>query len=178
MKKVIIIRYGHRIYRDSRMTTHIALISRALGANGMILTDIEDKALYETIQNINSRWGSMFYIEMGVNWKTIITQIKKNNDLLVHLTMYGLNLDKKIIKRIKNQDKNIYIFVGSQKVPSEIFNLADFNIAITNQPQSECGALAIFLDRIFERKTLNINFSNAKIRIIPTEHEKKVEKVQ
>jgi len=35
MKKVIVIRYGHRPARDQRMTTHIALIARALGADGI-----------------------------------------------------------------------------------------------------------------------------------------------
>ncbi len=175
MKKVIVIRYGHRPARDQRMTTHIALIARALGADGMIMTDVADEKIESSIRNVNENWGSNFFIEMGIKWRALINKIKENNDLLIHLTMYGLRLDEDIIDEIRGFNKNVYIFVGSQKVPSIIYNLADYNISITNQPQSECGALAIFLDRLFKGKNLYLEFENAKFKIIPARHGKKVE---
>ena len=41
-----------------------------------------------------------------------------------------------------------------QKVPAEAYELADFNLGVTNQPHSEIAALAIFLDRYQKGKEL------------------------
>ena len=46
--QVVVLRWGHRS-RDARLTTHVALTARALGASGMILTDIADAKLKETL---------------------------------------------------------------------------------------------------------------------------------
>jgi len=150
------------------------LIARALGAAGMILTE-PDQSVKESIERINDRWGSKFFVEIDEHWRKRIAKIKQDGDTLVHLTMYGLRLDKDVSDRIKALKKDIYVFVGSQKVPSEIYHLADYNISISNQPQSECGALAIFLDRIFEGETLYQEFPDAKYRIIPDPSGKNVE---
>ncbi|HEY1211802.1 MAG TPA: tRNA (cytidine(56)-2'-O)-methyltransferase, partial [Nitrososphaera sp.] len=61
-----------------------------------------------------------------------------------------------------------------EKVPHEVFELADYNIAISNQPHSEIAALAIFLDRIFRGKQFKNTFAGAKLRIVPTKKGKKV----
>jgi tRNA (cytidine56-2'-O)-methyltransferase len=53
--------------------------------------------------------------------------------------------------------------------------LADWNVAVTSQPISEVSALGIFLDWLFEHRRLQGEFANAKLRIVPTEHGKKVE---
>jgi len=66
------------------------------------------------------------------------------------------------------------VVIGAAKVPVEMFSLADFNIAIGNQPHSECAALAVFLDRLFNGKELCLEFKDAKIKIIPQKHGKKV----
>ena len=57
------------------------------------------------------------------------------------------------------------IIIGSEKVPKEIYEKADFNIAIGNQPHSEVAALAIFLDRYFKGSQFNKKFEG-KLRII------------
>lgn len=176
MNELIIVRYGHRMIRDMRMTTHIALIGRALGADGMILTNFSSNKVQDTIEKMNSRWGGSFFVKMGVDWKDLLEEIKKNKNLLIHLTMYGIELDKKVINNIQESSKDVYILVGSQKVPGEVYSNADFNIAISHQPQSECGALAIFLDHLFESKTLYQEFDNAKLKIIPQSHGKEVKK--
>jgi tRNA (cytidine56-2'-O)-methyltransferase len=51
-------------------------------------------------------------------------------------------------------------------------------VAIGNQPHSECGALAIFLDRYFKSNSLSKEFENAKLRIIPQPNGKKVIKIE
>ncbi|MBD3226553.1 MAG: tRNA (cytidine(56)-2'-O)-methyltransferase [Candidatus Lokiarchaeota archaeon] len=177
MNKIIIIRYGYRLVRDYRITTHLALVARALGCDGMIITDIEDKKVQKTIKKINSQWGGEFFIKQGIKWKKIISQIKKNDDLLIHLTMYGEKLEQSIIEEINSFEKDIYIFVGAKKVPAEIYKEADFNLAISFQPQSEVGALAIFLDRLFVGKGLYRTFKDAKLRIVSSKDGKKVKKL-
>ncbi len=86
--------------------------------------------------------------------------------------MYGINIDDCLDKIPRN--KEILVIVGSQKVPKDIFQLANFNIAIGHQPHSEIAALAIFLDRLFQGKELERKFEGAKIKVIPQERGKKV----
>ena len=70
------------------------------------------------------------------------------------------------------------LLVGSQKVPGEFYSeeVSDFNVAVGNQPHSECSALAIFLDRFFEGKELGASFEKAKIAIVPKERGKEVKR--
>jgi tRNA (cytidine56-2'-O)-methyltransferase len=91
--------------------------------------------------------------------------------------MYGLNVDD-IISKIKNSNNNsdILIIIGAEKVPSEVYKLSDYNIAVGNQPHSEISALAIILDRIHEGKQFKLNFESAKMKIIPSVKEKRIEK--
>ncbi|TMI35687.1 tRNA (cytidine(56)-2'-O)-methyltransferase, partial [Candidatus Bathyarchaeota archaeon] len=46
--RTFILRIGHRVYRDSRVTTHVCLTARALGADGVIIADREDKVVEST----------------------------------------------------------------------------------------------------------------------------------
>ncbi|MGC2387528.1 MAG: hypothetical protein WA460_10645, partial [Nitrososphaeraceae archaeon] len=55
-----------------------------------------------------------------------------------------------------------------------VYTLADYNVAIGNQPHSEIGALSIFLDRVFKGEELKKNFRGAKLRIIPNGKGKRV----
>jgi len=70
------------------------------------------------------------------------------------------------------------VIVGSRKVPSEFFSKAvsDFNVAVGNQPHSECSSLAVFLDRFFEGQELSKDFEDAKIKIIPQVRGKNINK--
>ncbi len=81
-----------------------------------------------------------------------------------------------VLDRIRKQNRNLLILVGSQKVPGEFYSseVSDFNVSIGNQPHSECAALAIFLDRFFEGKELTKTFEKAKIGVIPQERGKKL----
>jgi len=69
------------------------------------------------------------------------------------------------------------LLVGSQKVPPEFYSaeVSDFNVAIGNQPHSECAAVAVFLDRYFEGRELSKRFENAKMRVTGQARGKKIE---
>lgn len=164
---ITILRIGHRISRDKRITTHVALVARAFGADN-ILIDNEDKKIEETIRSTCSRFGGDFKIETGIDRKKII---KNWDGAVVHLTMYGDELDKSINKIDKTKD--LLIIVGAEKVPPQIYEMADFNVSAGNQPHSEVAALAIFLDRLNDGRWLNKQFKG-KIEILPSDKGKKV----
>lgn len=162
-----ILRIGHRISRDKRITTHVALVARAFGAD-KIFIDTEDKKIEETIRSTCNRFGGKFKIETGVDRKGII---KNWSGTIVHLTMYGEELGKSINRIDRNKD--LLIIVGAEKVPPQIYELADFNISVGNQPHSEVAALAIFLDRYTNSMWQKKRF-NGKIEILPSDKGKKV----
>jgi len=164
---ITVLRIGHRIGRDKRITTHVALVARAFGADDIII-DTKDEQIEKNIRSICKRFGGDFDIKTGANHKKIIKQWKGN---IVHLTMYGETLDTSINKINKNRD--LLIIVGAEKVPPDIYEMADFNISVCNQPHSEVAALAVFLDRYNDGKWQEKRF-NGKIEILPCNKGKKV----
>ncbi|MCL2172456.1 MAG: tRNA (cytidine(56)-2'-O)-methyltransferase [Nitrososphaerota archaeon] len=177
-QKIVVLRWGHRIHRDSRLTTHCALTSRAMCASGFILADIEDKSIEKTIKAITKHWGGNFVFEMGTNWRNVVRDWKAKGGIVAHLTAYGENIQSSdVLNRIRETGKDILLLVGSQKVPGEFYStdVSDFNIGVGNQPHSECSALAIFLDRFFEGKELMVEFEKAEVKIIPQKHGKNIE---
>jgi len=173
--RVYVLRLGHRPLRDRRISTHVALVARAFGADGIIFADIVDRKIEEKIRDVVNRWGRKFKIEFGIPWKKVIVNWKKKGGIIVHLTMYGENIETSdVLERIKRSSTNILVVVGAEKVPAEVYKIADFNVAIGNQPHSEVAALAVFLDRLFEGRELTKEFKGAKIRIIPSPRGKKV----
>ena len=179
MSKVVVLRWGHRPHRDARLTTHVVLTARALAASGLMISDVKDKKIKETVEKVTEDWGGLFFFEMGVSWKKAVKELKAKGGIVVHLTAYGENIQTSdVLQRIKASEKDILVVVGSRKVPNEFFSksVSDFNVAIGNQPHSECASLAVFLDRFFEGKELAKSFENAKIRIIPQKRGKKLAK--
>ena len=175
-KEVVVLRWGHRTHRDARLTSHVALTARALGASGFLLSDIADKKIEETVEKVTSKWGGKFFFEMGTSWRTSVREWKAKGGIVVHLTAYGENIETSdVLDRIRKTERSVLVIVGSQKVPADFFseNVSDFNVAIGNQPHSECAALAVFLDRFFEGRELGRKFDKAKIRILPRERGKK-----
>jgi tRNA (cytidine56-2'-O)-methyltransferase len=79
--------------------------------------------------------------------------------------MYGINIEN-AIGDLQKENK-VLVVIGAEKVPREMYELADYNLAIGNQPHSEIAALAIFLDRVFKGKQLKKDFKGAKLKIIP-----------
>lgn len=164
---IAVLRMGHRVPRDNRMTTHVALVARAFGAD-TIFVDTKDKALEKTIRSVCTRFGGNFSIKTGVHPKTVLSQWP---GVIVHLTMYGTALSDAL--NTIPLDTDILIVVGAEKVPAFLYELADVNVAIGNQPHSEVAALAVFLDRITNGMWQKKKFSG-RVEIIPCKKGKQV----
>lgn len=173
-KDVRILRIGHRPERDQRVTTHVGLTARALGARGMYLA-AADKGVTESIADVTGRWGGDFFCSDNVRWRSCIKEWKAKGGIVVHLTMYGINLPD-AIGEIRPHDK-ILVIVGAEKVPGDIYGLADYNVAVTGQPHSEISSLALFLDHLFSATELLSDFPGARIRIIPSRAGKRTEEM-
>jgi tRNA (cytidine56-2'-O)-methyltransferase len=148
-----------------------------LCAAGFILSDVEDSSIAKTVNKMTKRWGGTFQFEMGTPWKKAVHDWRANGGVVVHLTAYGENIQTSdVLGRIKNSNKDILVLVGSQKVPGEFYSsdVSDFNVSVGNQPHSECSAVAILLDRVFEGKELARDFEKASIRIIPRKRGKEI----
>jgi len=165
--EIVVLRVGHRIDRDRRVTTHVGLCSRALGAQGMLLA-ASDRSLVSTIRDVVQRWGGNFWIRDQVNWRQEIAKWKHDRGTVVHLTMYGQNLPN-VINHLETE--RLMVVVGAEKVPPDLFKLADYNVAITNQPHSEIAALSIFLDHVQRGQELTAEFSG-RTRIVGNLNEK------
>ncbi len=179
MTRTVVLRWGHRPVRDARLTTHVALTARALGASGLILSDIEDVGIKETLQKITQNWGGSFFFKMGTPWRTVVRDWKARGGVVVHLTAYGENIESSnVLKCIKASGRDVLVVVGSQKVPREFFSkaISDFNVAIGSQPHSECASLAVFLDRFFQGRELTKKFRENKVRIVPQSRGKMIER--
>ena len=180
LPRVVVLRWGHR-HRDQRLTSHVALTARALGASGFIMADMTDPKVKETVDRIMERWGGDFEFEMGKPWKRVVKDWKAKNGVTVHLTAYGENIQTSdVMQRIRNTGKDVLVIVGSQKVPPNFYSesVSDFNVAVGNQPHSECSSLAVFLDRYFEGREFSKDFAgNAKMKIVPQVRGKKVVEV-
>lgn len=164
---IVVLRLGHRPSRDQRVTTHVALTARALGA-AEVWVSTKDEVLEKTIQGVVGRFGGKFRIKTGVEWRKAI---KAWEGEVVHLTMYGESLSKALPTIGKRKD--LMIVVGAEKVPREVYDLATKNISVGNQPHSEVAALAIFLDRYFGGKTLEKRFGG-RLTIVPNPRGKTV----
>ncbi len=166
---VYVLRLGHRPTRDKRISTHVALTARALGCGG-IYVSTKDQELEESVRDVADRFGGAFFIQTGVRWKTILKEFKGTK---VHLTMYGIHVDDAVPRIRKEAQEDMLVIVGAEKVPPEVYQAADFNVAVGNQPHSEVAALAIFLDRLTAGEGLRSEFVG-KIKVLPCERGKRV----
>ncbi len=163
MVKICVLRLGHRKIRDQRITTHVFLAARALGAIEGVLCGEKDLPIVKTVESVGRQWGGDFKVKYEKNWKRFLKSRKKQGWKVVHLTMYGEDFSKKT----KEMDKgNWVVVVGSGKVPFELYKMVDCNLAVTNQPHSEVAALAMFLDRVFKGRELGLEFGG-RIKIVP-----------
>jgi len=158
---------GHRPARDKRVTTHVALTARAFGANA-ILVSTRDVALERSIRGVVRRFGGDFRIETGVRWRPILKEFPGTK---VHLTMYGQRFEE-VLPRVRGRD--MLVVVGAEKVPRELYDLADWNVAIGNQPHSEVAALAIFLERVLGPGAWDRDDFAGRVRIRPSARGKDV----
>jgi len=171
---VYVLRLGHRPERDKRITTHVALVARAFGAQGFLLSGLCDRSVLETLNKTMDKWGGRIHVECIEDPKRYVREWKRSGGEVIHLTMYGLPLDE-IIPFIRISIKDKLVIVGSEKVEPYYYREADYNIAVGNQPHSEVAALALFLDRLYKGRQLYTYFSDARLSVIPHPRGKHVE---
>jgi len=177
--EIHVLRLGHRLPRDERITTHVALVARAFGADEITYAGQKDGSFEDSVKRITENWGGKFPVSYSKSPVSTIKKYKKEGCTVIHLTMYGIPVPEAESKIKSGNKEKILIVVGAERVPMEIYELADFNIAVTNQPHSEVAALAITLDRLQKGKELKRNFNEkfrGKLKIRPNKKGKTVEK--
>jgi len=143
-----VLRYGHRKFRDNRASMHVALVARAFGAEGIIFSGEKDGQLIARVKKVVKEWGGNFEAKYIEDWEKFVKEFKEKGGCFVHLTMYGKGLQESV-EKLRDAGKDCIVMVGSQKVPPECYELADFNVSVTAQPHSEIAALAVFLDHYY-----------------------------
>ncbi|AFZ71776.1 tRNA (cytidine(56)-2'-O)-methyltransferase [Natronobacterium gregoryi] len=173
---VAVLRLGHRPGRDDRMTTHVGLTGRALGADRVIFPDNAGGPL-ETVADITDRFGGPFEAELTDSPKAVI---RNWDGRIVHLTMYGERVQdvEDEIRTAHRGGEPLLLVVGSEKVSFDVYEEADWNVGVTNQPHSEVAGLAVFLDRLFEGEQLEADWEDADRRVVPMETGKQVESLE
>jgi tRNA (cytidine56-2'-O)-methyltransferase len=173
-----VLRLGYRKGRDPRITTHLALVSRALGATNFLLAGDEDKELFENIASVNDRFGGDMdceHVDGAMGWLRRFTQQDAGDGepgVAVHLTMYGEPY-REVIPRIR-RDRPVVVIVGGAKVPSDVFEYAQYNVAVGNQPHSEVAALALFMEGWYGQGGTERHFPDARLVIEPSARGKSV----
>jgi tRNA (cytidine56-2'-O)-methyltransferase len=133
-----------------------------------------DRGIAKSVGDVVSRWGGDFFVQDAVKWKRCIADWRAAGGVVVHLTMYGLSLTA-VEEEIRSRGQDVLIVVGAEKVPGEMYGLADYNVAVTGQPHSEISSLAVFLDHLYQGTRLDQQFPDATIRVIPCARGKRTE---
>ena len=130
----------------------------------------------ETVADITDRFGGPFEVELTDSPRGVVRNWEGQ---IVHLTMYGERIqDVEAEVRETSRTEPLLVVVGSEKVPFDVYEAADWNVAVTNQPHSEVAGLAVFLDRLFEGEELEREWNDADRRVVPQETGKRVESVE
>jgi tRNA (cytidine56-2'-O)-methyltransferase len=169
-----VLRLGHRLGRDDRISTHVGLTARQWGAEEVVFSGEKDEGMLESQRDIIERWGGDLEIRYEENWKD---EIRDFDGLKVHLTMYGEKINEKE-EELEERfgDENLMVVVGAEKVPRWVYTHVDYNISVGNQPHSEIAALAVFLDRIRDGE-IKEDFEGAEIEVEPSEDQKLTKEV-
>lgn len=163
MANITLFRLDHRTIRDQRITSHVALTARALGATAFLYTGEQDENMEQSVTDVASRWGGSYTVDHVESIRSTITNF---DGIVVHLTMYG-EAHPETIATLKQLDppENILLIVGGPKVPRYVYALADFNTAIGWQPHSEVAATGIFLHALLGDAPLYHKYDDASIVI-------------
>jgi tRNA (cytidine56-2'-O)-methyltransferase len=163
------------------MTTHVGLTARALGADRLLLAGAAADRR-ESIAAVTDRFGGPFAVETTDEPGGVLEAWP---GVVVHLTMYGLPVQEVVAdirERFRGDDSDdrsegrpLLVVVGAEKVAFEVYEAADYNVAVTNQPHSEVASLAVFLDRLFEGTELDREWVDADRVVVPQAEGKRVE---
>ena len=161
-ERVDVLRLGYRRGRDPRITTHLALVARALGSDGFLLAGDDDQEMFDNLNSVSERFGG----ELDTEHVSGLGHLKKhveNGGVAVHLTMYGEPF-RQAIPKIR-RDRPLIIVVGGAKVPGDVYKICQHNVAVGNQPHSEVAALALFMDAWFGESGSECSFKDARLVI-------------
>jgi tRNA (cytidine56-2'-O)-methyltransferase len=176
--EIEVLRLGHRLPRDERISTHVALVARAFCADAVAYTGQRDGGLESSVLRLCERWGkrTLNGREFSISYEKSAAQFmksrKREGAVIIHLTMYGIPLMERI-GELKKAGR-ILIVVGGEAVPPEVYQLADHNISVTGQPHSEVAALAIALDRLLDGRELGKTGMGGNLEVVPSERGKRV----
>lgn len=137
---ITVLRLGHRPGRDARVSTHVGLVARAFGADAVVYSGAHDTKMMASVRQVVEKSGRPFSVSYEKNWQRFVEGFDGTR---VHLTMYGEPFEDKTGELKTKQ--NLLIVVGGEKVPGELYALADYNLSITKEPHSEVAALAVLL---------------------------------
>jgi len=171
--KVHVLRLDHRRQRDARITTHVCLTARALGASGVYLSGDQDEKVIENVRDVVKRWGGNFKVDYRKGWENLMEEWKNRGGEIIHLTMYGEPVQE-VVRNIRRSYKDKLVVVGGSRVPSKVYQEADWNVAVTSQPHSEVSSLALFLHLLFDGKELDFEFKAGELQVIPSAKKKTV----
>jgi len=88
--------------------------------------------------------------------------------------MYGIPVQERIdTVQAEADNRDLLVIVGGEKVPMAVYEDADHNIAVGNQPHSEVAAVAVFLHEFSDGEALDREFPGAAIAVVPQEAGKK-----
>lgn len=177
MSALFVLRLGHRPTRDKRITTHVCLVARAFGADGIYIAGVNDDSIRLTLEKIVGTWGGPFQVKHIPNPLSFLREWRRKGGRVVHLTMYGLPLRDKV-REISSLGGDILVVVGGEKVPREYYRESDFNLSVGSQPHSEVAALALLLDRLTHGAWETKGFEGAKSKIVPSEKGKTVQQIR
>lgn len=154
------------------MTTHVSLVARAFGADRVVIP-AQAGHVSETVDDVIDRFGGGSFAVTEVS--DPLTWVKQREEPTAHLTMYGQPVQELIPEIRERTDTGpLTVIVGGGKVPGDLYDLATWNVAVTNQPHSEIAALAVFLDHYTEGAALETSFEDADFTVVPTEAGKRV----
>ncbi|MDR0901099.1 MAG: tRNA (cytidine(56)-2'-O)-methyltransferase [Methanobrevibacter sp.] len=173
MMNINVLRLDHRSKRDARITTHVCLTARAFGASKIYLSGEEDEKLMKNLEDVVDRWGGSFEIQYKKSYMNLIEEWQNNGGEVIHLTMYGSQVQD-VIGNIRDSSKDKLIVVGGSRVPTKVYKKSNWNVSITTQPHSEVSSLAIFQHMLMDGKELDLKFDDAVFEVIPTAEGKKV----
>jgi tRNA (cytidine56-2'-O)-methyltransferase len=156
------------------MTTHVGLTARALGADRVVIAG-DASGSKATVEDITERFGGPFDVELTDEHRRLLREWPGS---VVHLTMYGLPVQEvEADVRADLAEGPLLVVVGAEKVPFDVYERADYNVGVTNQPHSEVAGLAVFLDRLFEGRELDREWTGGSHEVVPKATGKQVEPV-
>ena len=80
--------------------------------------------------------------------------------------MYGASF-RDVTPTIR-RDRPLVVIVGGAKVPSDVFQISQYNLAVGNQPHSEVAALALFLDGWYGAGAIERKLEGGELIINPS----------